>query len=665
MLSLQEETAQLLSPLPNLYSTDRLVVGEGDRDSQYLVFLRPEAGAVPSYAATYTFMQRFPDRRRLQYGSWEIGVEYGTRIIDAVWPKAQLDFVDTAAKLKFLRNLAKEKVYSVAAERAAKWKTAKKTPKHDYGLNPDKPLNSYQQVVLANSMSSDYLFFGDMGTGKTPTSVAVICNDCKRKRTKHRLIESDHWHRLHDVSPNPIHISLVVCPNQVRLNWREEIDRFKTEKLHVQIIEGCARGREKSFIRGLSQARCGPYHGVVFIMGWDTLAVTAEALSLIRWDVLVADELHYAKSQTTQRWKHLKKLRDNAAKRIGLTGDPISNTILDLYTQLEFLGEGQSGFSSFKAFKNFYGVYDTDFSDPQHGSKLVGIQNIPFIREQLARKAFLITKAEALPDLPKVTNRIVAVDMLPDQEALYNSLAAQMCVEIEEACDKAEAQGGRREQLTAQHLLVKLLRLAQITAGFYKTDDREDETGFVIAKGQVKYFRENPKIKALIEILEARDGLTKTIVWSCFVPLITQISEYLTTFGFGHVVYYGQTKKDEREIAVKQFNENPNCTVFVANPACAGEGLNLLGYDPHSKTEQFMDASQSIFVATNFSKTQRTQPEGRNHRIGTRRQCEIIDLVVAGTIDEEIRKRVMQKRITAYQISDVRAILKSISEMLV
>ena len=131
--------------------------------------------------------------------------------------------------------------------------------------------------------------------------------------------------------------------------------------------------------------------------------------------------------------------------------------------------------------------------------------------------------------------------------------------------------------------------------------------------------------------------------------------------GYHNVIAREYKYKDSFE-AQNAFNCDPTIKVFLANPASAGEGLNIIGYDPTNEQTAKTATDLVVYFSSNWSMIQRSQSEDRAHRRGTRRNVRITDLVVPGTIDEEIRARVMEKRETANLIQDVREILKALKK---
>jgi hypothetical protein len=454
-----------------------------------------------------------------------------------------------------------------------------------------------------------------------------------------------------DTSTPRMYRAIIVCPNNVRMNWASEFEKFKTCEGMVTVLRGGEIQRVKKLIDA-----CRPNGKnckfTAIICSYDTLAVSWKMLKMFEWDLAVLDESHYIKSPTTRRFKFACKVRDNARKRVILTGTPITNHVLDLYGQFEFLGKGASGFMSWKNFRSFYGVYTTT---GEGHKKLVSCQNMPFIQERLARTSFMITKDEALPDLPEKVYDVEEVEMTTEQAKYYEQMRVNLAIEIENDLKRED-----NKQLVATNILTKLLRLAQITSGFVTWDGEVSDEGEVIKEKEIERLPNNPKIEALIRLLAEKPSNEKMLIWACWVSDIKAIQKALEEAGHRCVSYYGGVSEKEREENVYAFNHDPSVRVFIGNAAAGGVGLNLLGYPPGQPEASDSNANHVVYYSQNWSPTARSQSEDRCHRRGTRENIRVTDLCVPGTIDEEIRARVLDKRINAYKIQDVRDILASV-----
>jgi SNF2 family DNA or RNA helicase len=408
--------------------------------------------------------------------------------------------------------------------------------------------------------------------------------------------------------------------------------------------------RVRSILEGIASCR-EPERWLTVVTSYDGMQNTWEVIGNVKWDLAVLDESHYIKRASTKRSASCMKLREIARQRMCLTGTPVTNVMFDLFTQLEFLGEGLSGFNNLEQFRSFYGK----FVDTSQGKVLVDYANLPLMKERLARLAFIIRKEEALPELPDKLYDVHEVSMTPEQAEFYVKLRDQLVSEIEDELSRDDKNG---RHVTVNNILVKLLRLAQVTSGFVGLDRELSDDGLTLQPRRVDRFDPNPKLEALVELLKDKGLGDKTIVWACFTQDVKSIRARLEHEGINCVTFMGSTSEADRDAAVSAFNRDPSCNVFIGNPTAGGTGLNLLGYDVDAPPEQqTTNCNHVIYYSQNWSMTARAQSEDRAHRRGTRGNVRVTDLAVPGTIDEEIRVRVTRKMISAYMIQDVRGIL--------
>lgn len=592
--------------------------------------------------AAENWAKRCPERKEVGMGHWIVAAtDFTALVIHHAWKPEQLIFASEGAKVMYDFLIARFLSQSTVAETFAKYRIAKQLPElpPDYIPHPEFPLAGYQTVPLAAFLHKDAsAYFMEQGTGKTAIQVARVSLESMRKRAG----------KIPGLK-NTIYRVLVICPRQVRLNWCKEFEKFSTAPGKACVLRGGDLGRVRLLAETVrDEPDCA---WATAILSQDSVETSFEALRRVPWDLLIIDESHGVKNPATSRFKAIRRLRmEGLVRQISiLTGTPFANSLMDLWAQYEVMGDGMSGFSSFKSFKSFHGKFEQVDAGGTTVAKLVAIKHLPIIQERLARTAFIITKKDAGLELPDKVYDIVEVQMTSEQTRLYNLMVDALVVELEGFEDK---------KMTADHVLTKLLRLAQITSGFVKWDATEDGT-----PGRVEPIPgSNPKLEELVNLLtsEDRDPNGKTIIWACFRQDIKAICDKLTSLGIKFVSYFGDTKDKDRDAAITSFNEDPSCRVFVANPATAGSGLNLLGYDPVNPDRVDTYCDHEIFFSQGWSAVMRSQAEDRAHRKGTRTNVRITDLVVPKTIDEEIRARVTQKMKMALEISDVRDILKSV-----
>jgi len=571
------------------------------------------------------------------------GTDITVLIMAHQWKGDQIRFATPEAKILYEFLLARFLMQTHSSLIGAEFKVNKTIPEdpRDFIDHPDPELRllPYQKVALAMCEGKEaFALFMQQGTGKTPVSIARLCLESRR-----------HYNRS-----NRMLRALIVCPRGVRKNWQNEISRFTTTPGKIAVL----RGDKLRRIRGITDAvredkdcRYG-----VAICSYESIENTWEAIGKIPWDLVILDESHYIKSPNSQRSKVCRdKLRENVKMRMILTGTPITNHVMDLWSQFEFLAEGMSGFMTFKNFRKFYGKY-AKVEGVAGVEKLVGMKNLPLIQERLTRISFSITKKEANLNLPEKTFDVYEVEMTKKQKEFYVKIQKELALEIEQ-------DENTNKLVTADHILTKLLILGRITSGHIKWNNQYDFDGEILVKGKVEQIDTiNPKIEAVVEMLrqtKADDPKCKTLIWACWVEDIEALSRRLKEEKIGFLSFYGATKDKDRDVAEDKFNKDPSIEVWLGNPASCGEGLNLLGYNWEDDKEDQVDTycGHEIFFSQNWSPTQRSQAEDRAHRKGTRSNVRITDLQVPFTIDEEIRERVLLKRKTALAIQDIKSLL--------
>lgn len=599
----------------------------------------------PSPAAT-RFFAKLVERRHLgersaaRQGEWQItATDFNCLLIASAWPKERIAFRSDTARTTFKVAMGTFIAQNARAELQARFKIDGEVPALPPEFRDRKGLElaPYQRAALAFSLKSEgTALFMEQGTGKTAVTVARICTEARMHR-KGLLGDEPRMMRV-----------LVVCPKQVRINWQREIAKFTTVTGKVTILRGHKAKRMQLVTHAIRQEDDCAFS--VVICNYDTARIDSEILEMIPWDLAVIDESHYIKRSSTKRGQALiKSIRDSADRRMALTGTPIANSIIDFYGQAEFLGHGYSGFATLSGFKKFHAKFD----DRQQ-QKIVSYENIPLFQERLARISFRITKEEAGLHLPDKVYDLVEIEMSTSQTNLYNQIAESIQVEVQAGLEAGT--------MTVEHVLTRLLRLAQVTSGHYVIDPVYSEDGTLVRAKQVKTIADNPKLEALVTMLREQnedDPRCKTLVFATFIHDVETIRDRLRDEGIRCEAYYGATSDNDRQRIVDEFNNDPELKVLVGNPTTMAEGLNLLGYNPDLPEDEQIDTNcgHVVFFSTNWSALERPQAEDRAHRRGTRMPVRITDLVVPDTIDEVIRQRVTSKRESADRLQDIKQIL--------
>jgi len=233
-------------------------------------------------------------------------------------------------------------------------------------------------------------------------------------------------------------------------------------------------------------------------------------------------------------------------------------------------------------------------------NQVVGYQHLDELTDSLDRFSYRVLKKDCL-DLPDKIYLKRTVELTPEQGRVYNQLKDIALAMIDD------------KMITTPNILTQILRLSQVCSGFVRTDD-----------GVVRELPSN-KLGELMSALEEVDG--KVIIWASWTNDILAIEKALAKeYGPESVrTYYGDTKADERQEIVEQFQQpDSKLRFFVGQPKTGGYGLTLT------------EASTVIYFSNSYDLEVRLQSEDRAHRIGQKNNVTYIDIVTEGTVEEKI-----------------------------
>ena len=411
-----------------------------------------------------------------------------------------------------------------------------------------------------------------------------------------------------------INFALVIAPKGVYRNWVDkEIPEHMSDDIPHRVIRWVATPNKTQQVEMRSVGE--EFDGLtIFVMNVESFS-SIKGKNAGEWmgrafgrnGLIAIDESTTIKNHKAKRTKALMKIASAFKYKRLLTGSPVTKSPMDLYSQCEFLRPGLLGYDSYYAFQGRYAVMQRKTMGSHAFQQLVGYRNLDELTFKIDQFSYRVLKQDCL-DLPDKIYTVRYVGLTKQQRDMYNSIKQHALVMLDNG-----------ELSTAPAVITQMLRLQQILSGHLKTDD-----------GDTIYF-DSKRMDALKEILEEHDG--KAIIWSRFRYDIRQITKMLNdTFGQGCAAsYYGDTSDDERQRAIKDFQNSEHLKFFVGNPSTAGYGLTLT------------EADLVIYYANDFNLETRAQSEDRAHRIGQKNNVTYVDLISEGTIDERIVKSLQSK----------------------
>ena len=458
-----------------------------------------------------------------------------------------------------------------------------------------KAANCAMRLFFANiaPQHRGFAYLMEMGTGKSLTAIAVAGALYKYHQVKRLLI---------------------VCPSSLCFVWADELAKFAKFPYRAAVMQGDKKHRLAALAR-LQDGFDGAKDELrVAIINYESTFCDGidRALEEFDADMIICDEAQRIKSAQAAQSKEMHHLGAAARFKLILTGTPIQNKVIDVFSEYKFLDSSVFG-GNFYAFRNRYvqmGGYQ------QH--EVVGYRNVDELTRKMHAIAFRVRKEECL-DLPAQTFETHTLEFEPSTKKLYNRLAKDSIAELEQG------------EITAATVVTKLLRLRQLTGGFVRAD------------GEDKPRLENrTKQEALYDIIESvvLEGGKKLVVFACFKAEIAAICELLGALRVGHVVIEGDVPQSERGRLVNAFQTDDSVKVFVGQLQTTGVGLTLTA------------ASTAVFYSQDFNYANYTQALARIHRIGQTEKVTYITLAVRGTVDEKIQADLERKGVTAEQFVD-------------
>lgn len=405
---------------------------------------------------------------------------------------------------------------------------------------------------------------------------------------------------------------LVVAPTSVCSVWPHDLNQFAAFPWEARVLLGDKKKRLKS----LNELENWPFKALrIAVINYESTHREGifEALAAYKPDLIVCDESQRIKNPSAAQSKALHKLGDAAPFRMILSGTPVQNNAVDLYSQYRFLDPAVYG-ANFYAFKNRYCIMG---GYGQH--QIVGYRNMDELVEKEHSVAYRVTKEECL-DLPQQTFINRYVQFTDAEQAIYEQLRKSSFLELETG-----------ENVTATTILTMYLRLMQLTGGFLTADESTRPKQVNTAK-----------LDALADIVDdyVVDAGKKLVIFARFRAEIAAIENLLRLRKIQYGSIYGDVPMEERGKIVEDFQTNPDTKVFVAQIQTAGLGITL-----HA-------ASTAVFYSYDYNYANYAQALARIHRIGQRLPVTYIHLVVDGSIDEKILAALENKEDMAKTVVD-------------
>ncbi|KAI1180048.1 hypothetical protein F4777DRAFT_358909 [Nemania sp. FL0916] len=488
-------------------------------------------------------------------------------------------------------------------------------------------LRSYQQdgvnwLHFLNKYNLHGILCDDMGLGKT---LQTLC-----------IVASDHYHRAEEFkktgAPDVRRLpSLIVCPPTLSGHWQQEIKTFAPFLTVTAYIGPPAERRAK-----LPQF---PTTDII-ITSYEVCRNDTDHLEKQNWNYIVLDEGHLIKNPKAKISLAVKKFASN--HRLILTGTPIQNNVLELWSLFDFLMPGFLGAE--KVFLDRFAkpIAASRFSKASSKEQEAGALAIEALHKQVLPFLLRRLKEEVLDDLPPKILQNYYCDLSDLQRKLFEDFTKRQGKQITE-------EAGRGDKEAKHHIFQALQYMRKLCNSpalvMTPSNDLYEDTQRLLAKAgtSVEDPIHAPKLTALKDLLvdcgigiegaDSNDPLYQPIkphralIFCQVKEMLDMVQNTVLKRMLPSVSYLrldGSVEANKRQDIVNTFNKDPSYDCLLLTTSVGGLGLNLTGADT------------VIFVEHDWNPQRDLQAMDRAHRIGQKKVVNVYRLITRGTLEEKI-----------------------------
>jgi SNF2 family DNA or RNA helicase len=443
----------------------------------------------------------------------------------------------------------------------------------------------YNWLQFLNKYKFGGCLADDMGLGKTIQTLAML--QALKERGEHQP-------------------SLLIVPTSLIYNWEVEAGKF-TPSLALYIYSGTGRVKNPATFEGKD----------LIITSYGITRLDIDILKNFHFNYVILDESQAIKNPNSIISKAVRKL--HARNKLILTGTPLENSTLDLWSQMSFVNPGLLGNQGF--FKKEFLMPIEKKNDTEKTRKLYTIIK-PFIMRR--------HKSQVATELPEKVESVKYCSMTTMQEERYEEIKTQFRNKI---LDVIEEQGVKKSQILLLQGLSKLRQLAnhpKMIDPDYQGDSGKMDT-----------------VTHMLMSTISEDH--KVLIFSQFVKHLSILSHYLDQQQVAYAYLDGATR--DRQHQVEQFQNNPDIKVFLISLKAGGVGLNLT------------EAEYVFILDPWWNPAVEQQAMDRAHRIGQKNKVFTYKFITKNTVEEKILLlQSRKKRLATELISTEESFVKSLSQ---
>ncbi|XP_077975893.1 TATA-binding protein-associated factor 172-like isoform X2 [Styela clava] len=498
-------------------------------------------------------------------------------------------------------------------------------------------LRSYQQdgvkwMAFLNRYKLHGVLCDDMGLGKTLQSICILASD--------HFYRAKTFHETNDSASAPIP-SLVICPPTLTGHWVDEVERF-CGKSHLDPLHYVGNPRERQRLQTkLSK------HNLV-IASYEVVRNDVEFFSKFDWNYCILDEGHMIRNGKSKLTLCIKSLRSN--HRLILTGTPIQNSVLELWSLFDFLMPGFLG--SEHEFNCRYGKPILASRDAKCSSKEQeeGVMAMEALHRQVLPFMLRRLKEDVLQDLPPKIIQDYYCNLSPLQVRLYEDFAKTKAKkEVDTSITHVSAeqtQGSRAKQTShifqALQYLQKVCNHPALVLTPCHPEYQQVINELAKDKSSLHDIQHSSKLMSLKQLLldcgigvptdnsnniDSVVGQHRALIFCQHKSMLDIVEHDLLRKHMKSVTFMrldGSVVAANRHQIVSKFNNDPSIDLLLLTTKVGGLGLNLTGADT------------VIFIEHDWNPTVDLQAMDRAHRIGQKRVVNVYRLITRATLEEKI-----------------------------
>lgn len=510
-------------------------------------------------------------------------------------------------------------------------------------------LRKYQQegvnwLAFLNKYHLHGILCDDMGLGKTLQTICIVSSDHHIRAQKFAETKLIEFRKLP---------SLVICPPSLTGHWEQEINQY-APFMNVVVYAGgpALRATIRDKISGSD----------VVVTSYDVARNDVEHLSSHDYNYCVLDEGHIIKNASSKLSKSVKRIRAN--HRLILSGTPIQNNVLELWSLFDFLMPGFLGTEK---------IFHEKFSKPIAASRNsktsskeqeAGALALESLHKQVLPFMLRRLKEDVLSDLPPKIIQDYHCELSDLQKQLYKDFVKKQKTTVEEEVANNEGEDpkeGKTHVFQALQYMRKLCNHPALVLSPSHPKYAEVTQYLAMQNSQLRNIEHSPKLKSLKTLLlecgigtqdsdylnnkSNKSKIQKLRQEQQFVSSESVISEHralifcqlkdmldiveneLLKKNLPSVTYMrldGSTDPRDRQSIVRKFNEDPSIDVLLLTTKVGGLGLNLTGADT------------VIFVEHDWNPMNDLQAMDRAHRLGQKKVVNVYRLITKNTLEEKI-----------------------------